>query len=63
MNIQVKLFAGFREGRFQEAPQEYPPGTDCRTIVQALGLTEGQIGTTPGCRRCWRTATPSPSFP
>jgi len=44
MNIQVKLFAGFREGRFQEAPQEYPPGTNCRTIVQALGLTEGQIG-------------------
>ncbi len=44
MHICVKLFAGFREGRFKEARQEYPPGTDCRTIVKELSLTEGQLG-------------------
>jgi molybdopterin synthase sulfur carrier subunit len=44
MLIRVKLFANFRDGRFKEDSQEYPPGTDCRTIVKALGLTEGQIG-------------------
>ncbi|OGU14133.1 MAG: molybdopterin synthase sulfur carrier subunit [Geobacteraceae bacterium GWC2_53_11] len=44
MRITVKLFASFRLGRFKFAEQEYQVGTDCRTIVLALGLTEAEIG-------------------
>lgn len=44
MKIIVKLFATFRNGRFKLAEQEHPVGTDCRTIVIGLGLTEGEIG-------------------
>ncbi len=44
MLITVKLFATFRNGRFKVAGQALPPGTDCRTIVLSLGLTEEEIG-------------------
>lgn len=44
MRILVKLFANFRDGRFKEEIREFPPETDCRAVVKALGLTEGQIG-------------------
>ena len=44
MHITVKLFATFRNGRFKEAGQERPDGTDCRKIVMDLGLTEEEIG-------------------
>ena len=44
MQITVKLFATFRNGRFKVAEQEHPEGTDCRTIVLQLGLTEEEIG-------------------
>ncbi|ACM18641.1 molybdopterin biosynthesis sulfur carrier protein [Geotalea daltonii FRC-32] len=44
MNITVKLFATFRNGRFKIDNQEWPEGTDCRRIVASLGLTEEEIG-------------------
>jgi sulfur-carrier protein len=44
MQITVKLFATFRNGRFKVALQEFPEGIVCRTIVLGLGLTEEEIG-------------------
>ena len=44
MQIIVKLFATFRNGRFKVERQEIPEGTDCRSIVLNLGLTEPEIG-------------------
>jgi molybdopterin converting factor small subunit len=44
MNIVVKLFATFRNERFKISDQQHPVGTDCRTIMASLGLTEEEIG-------------------
>lgn len=44
MQIIVKLFATFRNGRFKAEHQEWPEGTDCRKIVLELGLTEEELG-------------------
>jgi len=44
MQVTVKLFATFRNGRFKIAEQELPEGTDCRFVVLDLGLTEQEIG-------------------
>ncbi|MDO9309520.1 MAG: MoaD/ThiS family protein [Deltaproteobacteria bacterium] len=44
MQVTVKLFATFRNGRFKVTSQELTEGTGCRTIVLGLGLTEEQIG-------------------
>jgi len=44
MQVTVKLFATFRNGRFKADQQEHPVGTDCRTIMRGLGLTEEEIG-------------------
>lgn len=44
MQITLKLFASFRNDRFKVAQKEIADGTDCRTIVLELGLTEEEIG-------------------
>jgi len=44
MNITVKLFATFRNGRFKVTRQECPEGTLGRAIMLDLGLTEEVIG-------------------
>jgi sulfur-carrier protein len=44
MQITVKLFAMFRNGRFKVAEQRRPEGIACREIVLDLGLTEAEIG-------------------
>ena len=44
MNITVKLFATFRNGRFKVEQQDWPEGTECQAIVAGLGLTEAEIG-------------------
>ena len=44
MQITLKLFATFRNGRFKVEEREIPEGTDCRSIVLGLGLTEEEIG-------------------
>jgi molybdopterin converting factor small subunit len=44
MNITVKLFAHFRNGRFKDAERHYPGGTDCRKVILALGFRLGEMG-------------------
>jgi len=44
MQVTVKLFATFRNGRFKIAEQELPDGTECRRVVLDLGLSEEEIG-------------------
>ncbi len=44
MQVTVKLFATFRNGRFKVTSQELTEGTACRTIMLGLELTEEQIG-------------------
>lgn len=40
MNITVKLFAQYREGRFKEAQQHYPEGTKAHEVISQLGIYE-----------------------
>jgi molybdopterin converting factor small subunit len=44
MNITVKLFAHFRDGRFKVAEHHYPSGADCRQVILALGFRLGEMG-------------------
>ena len=44
MQITVKLFATFRNGRFKIETQKPPVDSSCRTIMHDLGLTETEIG-------------------
>lgn len=44
MQIDLRLFASFRNDRFKVALQECSAGTSCRAIALDLGLTEGDIG-------------------
>jgi molybdopterin converting factor small subunit len=45
MQIQVRLFATFRAGRFNEQVRDYPPGTSVRKVAEDLGIDAAQIGT------------------
>jgi molybdopterin synthase sulfur carrier subunit len=44
MQITVKLFATFREGRFATATQELAPGTRIADVIQALKIPPEQVG-------------------
>jgi sulfur carrier protein ThiS len=44
MQITVKLFAQFRNGRFIEQQRECAPGTKISGIVQELGIEEPEVG-------------------
>jgi molybdopterin converting factor small subunit len=44
MQITLKLFATFRNGRFKAEQQDRPEGTTGRTIMLDLGLTEEEMG-------------------
>lgn len=44
MQVTVKLFATFRNNRFKVEEQVLAEGTQCRTVVLDLGLTEEEIG-------------------
>jgi sulfur-carrier protein len=44
MNITIKLFAHFRNGRFQEAEQTFPPGVDCHHVITSLGFGPADMG-------------------
>ena len=44
MQVTIKLFASFRNGRFKIAERDLPEGTDCRRVVLDLGLSEAEIG-------------------
>jgi molybdopterin converting factor small subunit len=40
MNITVKLFAQYREGRFKSEIRHYPEGTKAIEIIKELGIDE-----------------------
>lgn len=44
MQVTVKLFATFRNDRFDVARQEHPTGTTVGGIVDALGIPKDEIG-------------------
>ena len=44
MQVTVKLFAFFRDGRFKEEGREYPPGTTVGAIVDDLGIVRDEVG-------------------
>ncbi len=44
MQLIVKLFATFRQGRFDVAQLEYPAGTTVGGILDALAIPRGELG-------------------
>lgn len=44
MKITVKLFAGFRDNRFEIADQDYPEATTVKDILTALDINVPQLG-------------------
>ena len=44
MQVTVKLFAFFRDGRFKEEGREYPPGTTVGDIVDDLDIVRDEVG-------------------
>jgi len=44
MQITVKLFATFRNGRFAEVTKDYPLETRIVDIIRELGIPEKEIG-------------------
>ncbi len=44
MQVQVKLFAFFREGRFIKEDRELPEGTSAGKVVDDLGIDREEIG-------------------
>ena len=45
MQVQVRLFATFRIGRFNEQMRDYPPATTIRKVLEELAIEESLIGT------------------
>jgi len=44
INVTIKLFAHFRNGRFKEADHQFAPGVDCRQVILGLGFGLGEMG-------------------
>ncbi len=44
IQVNVKLFASFRIGRFDREIREYPQATTVADVVKELGIPEGEIG-------------------
>jgi sulfur carrier protein ThiS len=44
VKVTIKLFATFREGRFDVAQRECPPGTTLAGLVRELGITPEEVG-------------------
>ncbi len=44
MNVNVKLFATFRTGRFKVEQRDYAPGTTIGQVVAELGIEESALG-------------------
>lgn len=44
MQVQVKLFAFFREGRFIKEDRELPDGTTAGDVVDSLGIDRDEVG-------------------
>ena len=44
MEIEIKLLASLRVGRFKNQAREFPPATGIREVVVGLGILEKDIG-------------------
>jgi len=44
MQVVVKLFATFRDGRFATATREYAPGTRIADVISELRIPEAEVG-------------------
>ena len=44
MKVTLKLFASFRNGRFDIETFDYPPGTSVADVVESLGLPRKELG-------------------
>lgn len=44
MQVTVKLFATFREGRFVSEVREYPEGTRIASVIKQLAIDPAEIG-------------------
>jgi molybdopterin synthase sulfur carrier subunit len=45
MQVQVRLYATFRNGRFNEQVRDYPAGTCIGKVLEELAIDESQVGT------------------
>lgn len=45
MQVNVKLYASFRTGRFDTEIREYGAGVKVQDVVGDLGLSQGEVGT------------------
>ena len=62
MELTVKLFANFRDGRFREASREVPEGTSIADIVVGLGIDPKAVGVVlVNGRHAALEASPAPS--
>ena len=43
MKVEVRLFAGFRTGRFGKRTMELPEGTSLRDLVRQLEIPEEEV--------------------
>ena len=44
MDLTIRLFANFRDGRFREAERPYSQGTTVGEIVDGLGIARSEVG-------------------
>ena len=45
MQVQVRLYATFRNDRFNEQMRDYPPGTTIKDVRDELKIEESLVGT------------------
>ena len=43
MEVEIRLFAGFRNGRFKKRPATLAEGTALRDVVRELGIAEEEV--------------------
>lgn len=46
MQLTVKLFASFRDGRFKQQVMEFPDGTTVEDIIRSLVIDQKDVGVT-----------------
>lgn len=46
MKVKVKLFATFRDGRFNEELRDYSPGATVKFVLEELNIPLDEIGAT-----------------
>jgi sulfur carrier protein ThiS len=45
MQVQVRLYATFRNERFNEQTRDYQPGTTIKNVLDELAIDESLVGT------------------